>query len=127
MKKIIQNSIWSISSFLENRNYNFDKDHILTILPDSFIDEAINSISSWETYSPTPLLTLNKLNKELKFKEIYYKDEDKRFNLKSFKALGGAFAVYKIASEKKNITVATATAGNHGRSVAWGAQRLGLR
>ena len=127
MKKIIQNSIWSISSFLENRNYNFDKDHILTILPDSFIDEAINSISSWETYSPTPLLTLNKLNKELKFKEIYYKDEDKRFNLKSFKALGGAFAVYKIASEKKNITVATATAGNHGRSVAWGAQRLGLK
>ena len=127
MKKIIQNSIWSISSFLENRNYNFDKDHILTILPDSFIDEAIKSISSWETYSPTPLLTLNKLNEELKFKEIYYKDEDKRFNLKSFKALGGAFAVYKIASEKKNITVATATAGNHGRSVAWGAQRLGLK
>ena len=127
MKKIIQNSIWSISSFLENKNYNFDKDQILSILPDSFIDEAIKSISSWETYSPTPLLTLNKLNKELKFKEIYYKDEDKRFNLKSFKALGGAFAVYKIASEKKNITVATATAGNHGRSVAWGAQRLGLK
>jgi len=127
MKKIIQNSIWSISSFLENKNYNFDKDQILSILPDSFIDEAIKSISSWETYSPTPLLTLNKLNEELKFKEIYYKDEDKRFNLKSFKALGGAFAVYKIASEKKNITVATATAGNHGRSVAWGAQRLGLK
>lgn len=29
--------------------------------------------------------------------------------------------------KKKNITVATATAGNHGRSVAWGAQRLGLK
>ena len=38
-----------------------------------------------------------------------------------------AFAVYKIAIEKKNITVSTATAGNHGRSVAWGAQRLGLK
>ena len=29
--------------------------------------------------------------------------------------------------KKKNATVATATAGNHGRSVAWGAQRLGLK
>ena len=127
MKKIFQHNIWSISSFLKNKNYNFDKNKILSNLPDSFIDEAIKSISSWDTYNPTPLLKLNKLNKELKFKEIYYKDEDKRFNLKSFKALGGAFAVYKISKKKKNITVSTATAGNHGRSVAWGAQRLGLK
>ena len=127
MKKIIQNNTWSISSFLENKNYNFDKDQILSNLPGNFIDEAIESISSWDNYAPTPLLKLNKLKDELKFNNIYYKDEDKRFNLKSFKALGGAFAVYKIASEKKNITVSTATAGNHGRSVAWGAQRLGLK
>ena len=70
---------------------------------------------------------MSKLNEELGFKEIYYKDEDKRFNLKSFKALGGAFAVDKIANEKGDITVSTATAGNHGRSVAWGAKRLGLK
>ena len=127
MKTIIQKDFWSISSFLENKNYSFDKKKILTNLPEKFINEAIKSISSWETYSPTPVIKLNKLNEELKFKEIYYKDEDKRFNLKSFKALGGAFAVYKIASEKKDITVSTATAGNHGRSVAWGAQRLGLK
>ena len=93
MKDIIQKDLWSISSFLENENYNFNKKEILTNLPESFIDEAIKSISSWETYSPTPLLKLDKLNEELKFNEIYYKDEDKRFNLKSFKALGGAFAV----------------------------------
>ena len=127
MKKIIQNNTWSISSFLENKNYNFDKDQILSNLPGNFIDEAIESISSWDNYVPTPLLKLNKLKDELKLNNIYYKDEDKRFDLKSFKALGGAFAVYKIASEKKNITVSTATAGNHGRSVAWGAQRLGLK
>ena len=127
MKAILKKDLWSISSFLENKNYNFDKKKILINLPEDFIDEAIKSISSWKTYSPTPLIKLNKLNEELKFKEIYYKDEDKRFNLKSFKALGGAFAVYKIASKKNNITVATATAGNHGRSVAWGAQRLGIK
>ena len=127
MKTIIQNGLWSISSFLENENYKFNKKEILNNLPENFIEEAIQSISSWNTYIPTPLLKLNKLKKELNFKEIYYKDEDKRFNLKSFKALGGAFAVDKIANQKKNVVVATATAGNHGRSVAWGAQRLGLK
>ena len=127
MKKIIQDNICSISSFIENKEYNFDKNKILTHLPEKFIDEAIEAISSWDNYVPTPLLKLNKLNDELKLNNIYYKDEDKRFELKSFKALGGAFAVYKIANENKNITVSTATAGNHGRSVAWGAQRLGLK
>jgi len=127
MKSILQKDLWSITSFLENKEYNFNKENILTQLPKKFIDEAIETISSWDNYAPTPLIKLNKLNDELKFKNIYYKDEDKRFDLKSFKALGGAFAVYKIANEKKDITVSTATAGNHGRSVAWGAQRLGLK
>ena len=127
MKTIIQRDLWSVTSFLENKKYKFDKDNILAQLPGKFIDEAIEAISSWGNYAPTPLLRLNKLNDELKLNNIYYKDEDKRFELKSFKALGGAFAVYKIASKNKNITVSTATAGNHGRSVAWGAQRLGLK
>ena len=127
MKTIIENTNWSLTSLAENKNYNFDKTKILNSLPEKFIEEAIKSISKWENYVPTPLIKLDKLNKELEFKKIYYKDEDKRFNLKSFKALGGAFAVNKIANEKGNITVATATAGNHGRSVAWGAKRLGLK
>jgi diaminopropionate ammonia-lyase len=127
MKTIFQKDLWSITSFLENKEYNFNKENILTQLPEKFIDEAIEAISSWDNYAPTPLIKLNKLNDELKLNNIYYKDEDKRFDLKSFKALGGAFAVYKIANDKKNITVSTATAGNHGRSVAWGAQRLGLK
>ena len=33
----------------------------------------------------------------------------------------------KITKGKKNVIVSTATAGNHGKSVAWGAQRLGLK
>ena len=127
MKTIKHVNIWSIFSFLENKEYNFDKERILNHLPINLIDEATKSISNWETYTPTPLIKLNKLKEELQIKNILYKDEDKRFNLKSFKALGGAFAVSKIANEKKNVVVATATAGNHGRSVAWGAQRLGLK
>ena len=127
MKTIKQDNTWFITSFLENKQYNFDKEKILNNLPISLIDEAVKSISAWKTYSPTPLIKLNKLEEELKVKEVLYKDEDKRFDLKSFKALGGAFAVNKIANEKKNVTVATATAGNHGRSVAWGAKRLSLK
>ena len=82
MKSILQKNLWSITSFLENKEYNFNNKDILTQLPEKFIDEAILTISSWDNYAPTPLIRLNKLNDELKFQNIYYKDEDKRFELK---------------------------------------------
>ena len=122
-----QKNLWSISNIVKNNNYNFSKSEILNFLPEKLINEAIKSISSWNSYSPTPLVRLDKLSAELGINKIYYKDESKRFALKSFKALGGAFAVEKIANGRKDITVSTATAGNHGRSVAWGAKKLGLK
>ena len=90
MKTINQDNAWEISNFLENKKYNFSKQNILNILPKEDIDEAYNIISKWDNYSPTPLIHLNKLTNKLKLNKIYYKDESKRFNLKSFKALGGA-------------------------------------
>ena len=119
--------LWNYSEFIENNNYSFNKKQILDTLSKDDIDEAYLSISNWEGYSQTPLIKLNKLSSELNLNQIYYKDESKRFNLKSFKALGGAYAVEKVSKGKKDIVVATATAGNHGRSVAWGARRLGLK
>ena len=119
--------LWKHTEFIENKNFSFDKDKILDSLSKKEIDDAFLSISNWEGYSPTPLLELNKLSDELNLNKIYYKDESKRFDLKSFKALGGAYAVEKVSKGNKNIIVATATAGNHGRSVAWGAKRLGLK
>ena len=125
---IISNKyLWKYSEFIENKNYSFDQNQILGSLSKKDIDEAYSSISSWESYTPTPLIKLNKLSNELGLNKIFYKDESKRFDLKSFKALGGAYAVEKITKGNKNIVVATATAGNHGRSVAWGAKRLGLK
>ena len=125
---IISNGhLWKYSEFIENKNFSFDKSKILNLLSKKDIDEAYSSISNWKNYSPTPLIELNKLSKELNLNKIFYKDESKRFNLKSFKALGGAYAVEKITKGNKDIVVATATAGNHGRSVAWGAKRLGLK
>ena len=118
---------WKYSEFIDNKNYSFDKDKILKSISKDHIDDAYNTISKWEGYSATPLLSLNKLSKELNLKNIFYKDENKRFDLKSFKALGGAYAVEKVTKGNKDIVVATATAGNHGRSVAWGARRLGLK
>ena len=81
---------------------------------------------------------------------VHYKDESGRFGLGSFKALGGAYAVVRhliqviareagetpavgdvLAGRYADIvaaqTVCCATDGNHGRSVAWGAQTFGCR
>ena len=117
---------WKYENFLVNKNNNFNKTEILKILSHEDIDEAFKTISSWKNYSPTPLILLNKLNEKLKFNKIFYKDESKRFHLKSFKALGGAYAVEKIIKGNNKKVISTATAGNHGRSVAWGSQKNGL-
>ena len=59
MKSILEKDLWSITSFLENKEYNFNKENILTQLPEKFIDEAIETISGWDNYcllytSPSP-------------------------------------------------------------------------
>lgn len=123
-------------------------DRLQSVLPTSLMHDAQHEIAQWQGYEPTPLNSLNALAGQLGLSAIYYKDEGKRFGLGSFKALGGAFAVVKqlqevIAERTGNqvtmesirkgehadlcaqITVASATAGNHGRSLAWGAQRAG--
>ena len=120
-------SNWKYSHFLKNEKNNFSKNDILSVLTKHDIDEAYKIISRWDNYFPTPLISLNKLSEKLKLNKIFYKDESKRFHLKSFKALGGAYAVEKITKENKEIIISTATAGNHGRSVAWGSKKLGLK
>ncbi|MBC8268283.1 MAG: diaminopropionate ammonia-lyase [Rhodospirillaceae bacterium] len=111
--------------------------------------EAMADISSWPGYEPTPLHSLQGLARKTGVASLYYKDEGFRFGLDSFKALGGAYAVERLLLDfirdkdperKPNIeglitgqysditstvTVACATDGNHGRSVAWGAQTFG--
>jgi len=107
-------------------------------------------ITSWPGYAPTPLIELPGLARRLGLAKVLYKDEGKRFGLKSFKALGGAYAVLSLLQEQlaargmagasaadllarrhadrvRDVTVATATDGNHGRSVAWGAEMFGCR
>ena len=71
------------SSFIKNKNYSFSREEILSVLDKETIDKAFNTVSSWENYEPTPLLNLNKLSKDLNLKNIFYKDESKRFGLKT--------------------------------------------
>ena len=120
-------SNWKYSHFLKNEKNNFSKNDILSVLPKHDIDVAYKIISRWDNYFPTPLISLNKLSEKLKLNKIFYKDESKRFHLKSFKALGGSYAVEKVTKGNKEIVISTATAGNHGRSVAWGSKKLGLK
>ncbi len=112
--------------------------------------KAKNDITAWPGYAATPLISLAGLTGALDLEAVRYKDEGQRFGLKSFKALGGAYAVlkllrrefsrYKIQIENVRdlltgnhqavtsyVTVCCATDGNHGRSVAWAAQMFGCK
>jgi diaminopropionate ammonia-lyase len=112
---------------------------------------ARREIASWPGYAPTPLEARPGLAAALGLGALWYKDEAPRFGLGSFKALGGAYAVFRLLQETierrgvgrnvtaadllagryreatAEVTVTCATAGNHGRSVAWGARRFGCR
>ena len=113
-------------------------------------ERALAEISGCPAYSWTPLIQLPGLAADCGIDSIFYKDEASRFALKSFKALGGAYAVARLlaervsaivqrpvtvaelargghAGETRSITVACASDGNHGRSVAAGARVFGCR
>lgn len=113
--------------------------------------EAAREVASWPGYAPTPLTALPGLAVRAGIARLWYKDEGGRFGLGSFKALGGAYAVFRLLAGEickrggasrvgagellagrysdiaAQITVTCATDGNHGRSVAWGAQMFGCR
>ncbi len=91
---------------------------------------AHSTISAWPGYAATPVLSLDALAAASGLAAIAYKHEGRRFALKSFKALGGAYAVERLVVQRgsaEGLTVTCATDGNHGRAVAWGASRLGVK
>ncbi|HCI19356.1 MAG TPA: diaminopropionate ammonia-lyase, partial [Alphaproteobacteria bacterium] len=94
--------------------------------------DAFAEITSWDSYAPTALHDLPDVAAHLGVRRVVFKDESTRFGLGSFKALGGAYAVRRLVKQTiaergsaADLVVATATDGNHGRSVSWGAQRAG--
>ena len=103
---------------------------------------------SMPQYEETPLVSLRGLAQRLGVKNIFVKDESKRFGLNAFKGLGASFAIARLLWEDLGYTGApdyavlttpearerardrifvTATDGNHGKSVAWAASVFGCR
>jgi diaminopropionate ammonia-lyase len=74
-------------------------------------------------YAPTPLVECQALADSLGLRSLQVKDESHRFGLNAFKALGASFAMHRVA--RPGMIFSAATAGNHGRAVAWSARRLG--
>ena len=119
------------------------------VLPEGGFRRAKAEITSWPGYAITPLLDLPELAAQIGVATVRIKDEAGRFGLGSFKALGGAYAVVVVLASElarrgvaanastadlvagryrdatAGMTFTCATDGNHGRSVAWGAQRFG--
>ncbi|PKM73943.1 MAG: diaminopropionate ammonia-lyase [Firmicutes bacterium HGW-Firmicutes-16] len=122
------------------------EDERLSIMSLDEVEAARNFHKSFPQYSRTPLAKLSHLAKYLCVSELYVKDESYRFNLNAFKVLGGSFAIAKYIAKQtgRNIseltydvltsdelkndfgqaTFFTATDGNHGRGVAWAANKL---
>lgn len=75
----------------------------------------------------TPLHNLSELAHSLGLSSLWMKDERNRMGLGSFKALGAAYVIAHDAKsgKAKGRTYVTASAGNHGMSVAAGASAFG--
>jgi diaminopropionate ammonia-lyase len=122
-------------------------------IPKSFSENASQKVLRFHRqlpdYQPTNLVRLSKLAQSWGIGEVLVKDESTRFNLKAFKVLGGSYAVARLLCQKLRvdiedidydyllsdevrqrigqITLTTATDGNHGRGIAWIAEQLKQR
>lgn len=116
----------------------------------SFPKDKANEVNEFyaklEEYNNTitPIIPLKNLAKHIGIKNILIKDESIRFNLSSFKGLGGLYTVAKLLCDEllnidlneiqnlkhlkklidnkglnKSMTIITASDGNHGRGIAY--------
>ena len=77
----------------------------LEILPTEGFETAIEEITQWDGYAPTPLYSLKALAESLSLGEVLYKDEGARFGFGSFKALGGAYAALCVLHKHISFTL----------------------
>lgn len=101
--------------------------------------------SSFPEYEKTPLVKADSLARLLSLDKVYVKDESYRFGLNAFKVLGASYAMGRYIGDKAGLSADeltldsvkkcsetlgkipffAATDGNHGRAVAWTAEKLG--
>ena len=131
---------WIINSMPKSGDKN------LSTMAVEQVKKAKTFHQSFPQYQETPLTKLNKMAEYLGLEELFVKDESYRFGLNAFKVLGGSYSIAKYIAKKTNkdiselpyevlisdkirnefgtATFFTATDGNHGRGVAWAANKL---
>ncbi len=139
----MQTMNWAVNKMPKTENKQ------LSVMSIDEVKKAHDFHSSFPQYSTTPLVQLKNMASHLGVKEIYVKDESYRFGLNAFKVLGGSFAMARyiakqtgkdvselpyevltspeLKEEFGQATFFTATDGNHGRGVAWAANKLGQK
>ncbi len=125
------------------------EDKQLAVMDLKNVKQAREFHRSFPQYSVTPLAKLDGMASSLGLGGFYVKDESYRFGLNAFKVLGGSFAMARYIAGEMNkdikdmtydyltsasfreefgqATFFTATDGNHGRGVAWAANKLGQK
>ncbi|WP_327632854.1 pyridoxal-phosphate dependent enzyme [Kribbella sp. NBC_00482] len=102
-------------------------------------ESALEFHRSMPGYAATPLIEVPTLAELLGAGSVWVKDESNRFGLPAFKVLGASWAVNRLLGPTstfaelaalvagRQLTLVTATDGNHGRALAYLARALGLR
>jgi diaminopropionate ammonia-lyase len=120
------------------------------VLTSAELDAARSEISTWPGYRATPLVPLPGLARKLGLGSVRAKYEAGRFGMGSFKPLGPPYAMLRVAerrlrdagagivpgseilagrhaAELSGLHFVGASSGNHGRAMAWMAQKMGCR
>ncbi|MBQ9512441.1 MAG: diaminopropionate ammonia-lyase [Lachnospiraceae bacterium] len=133
--------VWNSMPKTEDKN--------LSLMSVAEVEKAKAFHKSFPQYEETPLRDLKEMAAYLGLGKVCVKDESYRFGLNAFKVLGGSYAMARyIAGELKRdvselpydvltseklkeefgtATFFSATDGNHGRGVAWAANKLGQK
>ncbi len=97
--------------------------------PDEYLDVE-HFFAARHDIAPTPLVRLPLVAQRLGIGELWVKDEGSRCGIGAFKILGVSYAISKLLArvgDRRDMILACATAGNHGRAVARVAREFGLR
>ena len=111
----------------QNHKYDLVKAKAASHISSEMVEEIMQfhqSIGNKET----PLIALSGLARNLGIQSLFVKDESHRLGLNAFKGLGASYAMSKQLGKNSKIEVfCTATDGNHGKAVAWMANKLGKK
>ena len=82
---------WKLSNLISNSNYKFDREEIINICGKENLVDALQVISNWENYIPTPLINLDELSKLSFLNDLIIISAMKKKNLGS-QNINGRFA-----------------------------------